>query len=144
MLTCLFFNFVVNTIYQPLAVKLETTHKPPTKHPQISQTTHKSATSPTNQSYHPQTSQIPEKPPTNQPEISCFFPWRHFLWLGINSGPKNRNISHPTKYDPFTHPAREEKWMQFLIFLPDFIFHLLHFTVVYYPYYLYYPCRLQS
>ena len=65
-----------------LAVKLETTHKPskpPTNHPnhpQTNQITHISATSPTD---HPQTSQMLDKPPTNQPKITSVFPWSHFL-----------------------------------------------------------------
>ena len=94
---------------------IQTTHKPPKPHTNelnYPKTTHKPAkpptitcklaTPPTN---YPQTRQIPHKAPTNHPKIAPFFSWRHFLWLGINSGPKNCNICHPVKYDPFTHPS---------------------------------------
>ena len=53
----------------PLALKLETTHKPaksPTNRPQTSQTTHKP---PTNQPNHLQTTQKLAKPRTNQLNI---------------------------------------------------------------------------
>ena len=80
-------------------------------HPQTLQTTQKPPKPSTN---NPKTSQTTHKPPTNHPKIASFFPWRHFLWFGINSGPKNRNNCHPTKYDPFTHPAWEEKWVHLL------------------------------
>ena len=100
--------------------------KPPTNHRQTSHTTHKLSTN------HLQTGQIPDKPPTNHPKIASF-PRRHFLWLGINSGPKNRNICHPTKYDFFTHPVWEEKWVCFFIFLPDLAFLILHCTALFDP-----------
>ena len=83
----------------PLAVKLETIHKPakpPTNqsnYPQTRQTTHKPPTT-TNQSKHPQTSQIPNKSPTNQPKIVLVFSLKTFF--------TNRNIF-------LAHPARKEK-----------------------------------
>ena len=92
------------------------TIKPPTNYLQASQTTYK-----------------PAKYQTNQPKIASFLPWRHFLWLGINSGPKNPNICHPTKYDPFTYPVWEQNCAWIFIFLPDFAFCLLHCTVLYNP-----------
>ena len=87
----------------------------------------------TSQPNHPQISQIRDKPPTNQWEIASFFPWRHFPWLDRNSGPKNCNICHHAKYNPFTHPTWGEKWVRFFIFLPDFTFCLIHYTVLYDP-----------
>ena len=98
-------------------------------HPQTSQTSHTTYKPPTNQPYH----EIPDKLHTNQPNIASPLPWRHFLWLDINWGSKNRNICGPTKYDLFTHARREEKWVHFLIFLPNFAFSCLHCTVFYHP-----------
>ena len=96
-------------------------------HPQTNQITHISATPTTN---HPQTSQMLDKPHTNQPKITSVVPWSHFLWLGVNSGAMNHIICHPKKYDPFTYPAREKKWVHLFIFLPDFAFCFLHYTII--------------
>ena len=94
-----------------LDVKLESPHKPakpPTNQPnhlnhlQTIRTTHKPTKPPTSQLVHSQTSQIPDKPPINLPKILSF-PWRHFLWLGINSEPKNRHICNPTICDRFAN-----------------------------------------
>ena len=80
--------------------------KPHTNYPQINQTTHK---------------------PTKS-KLAYFFPWKHLLWLGINSGLKNLTICCPTKYDLFTHPAREKKWVHFFDILARFhiLFSSLH------------------
>ena len=100
----------------------------PTNQPQTSHTTHKS---PTIQLYQTQPSQIPDKPPTNryQPKILIFFPWRHFLWWLINSGPKNRIIFHSSTLLP--NPRQKRSGYIFLMFLTHFAFHLLHCTYFY-------------
>ena len=82
-----------------LAVKLETTNKP--------------AKPPKN---HPETSQIPNKSPTNQPKITLFFSWRHFVWTATFSLPI---------------PREKRKRCISLMFLLDFAFHLLQCKVQY-------------
>ena len=107
--------------------RTQTQTKPSTNkpNPQIS---HKPAIPPTN---HRQPSQIPDKPPTNryQPKILIFFPWRHFLWWLINSGPKNRIIFHSSTLLP--NPRERRNGYIFLMFLTHFAFHLLHCTYFY-------------
>ena len=105
-----------------LAVKLQTTANHPNHphHPQTSQTTHN-----------------PVKYWKNLPLISqkshLSFPGDIFMIRYNKFRIKNRNICHPTKYDPFTHLAGEDKWVHFFIFLPDFAFCLLNCTVIYDP-----------
>ena len=86
------------------------------------------------------TSQNTHKLPTNQPNHPLInqksnpsFPEEIFLWLSINSGPKNRNICHPTKYGLLPNPLEKRNGFIFLMFLPDFAFRPLHSTVHYDP-----------
>ena len=82
-----------------LAVKLETTHKPP-----------KPATNQPNQ---------PENTHLSAKNCTLIFLKTFFMI----------RFKIRTNYDPYTHTAREERWLHSLIFLSEFAFRLFHCTV---------------
>ena len=100
------------------------------------QTSHKLAKVPTNQ---PQTSQTTHKPAkycTNHSLIShklhASFLGRNFLWLGINSAPKNRNICCPAKYNLLSIPRKKKNRCVFLYScqILHFVFSIEQFFII--------------